>query len=208
MEHQWTLAMETSVPQATLALACNGVISARAEFTSERSQEVDLFAPLEQILGQLPTGQTLSAIIVGTGPGSYNGARVGIASAQAIAQVHHCGVAGLCSFEGVPDLQWAVGDARRDSFFIMPVGAEPELLDHQKFLTRLDQLNGPIGTFEPLARLRLTGQPVTQVTPTAETLLQAWEKRSVDQQAALLAIPPEAYYLRPPHITVSKKKPL
>ena len=200
--------METSVPQATLLLACGDEVITREEFTSERSQEVDLFSPLTEILTSLPDGQSLSAVVIGTGPGSYNGARVGIAAGQAIAQAHGCGVAGLCSFEGVPGLKWAVGDARRGSFFMMEVGKEPELLEHEEFRARLSRCEGMKGTFEPVEKLQLKlgDQEVEQVTPTSEGLLAAWLGKTEAEQNALLETPTEAFYLRPPHITVSKKK--
>lgn len=198
--------METSVPQATLLLARDAEVIARAEFTSERSQEVDLFGPLKEILAALPTDKQLSTVVIGTGPGSYNGARVGIAAGQAIAQVHGCGVAGLCSFEGISDLKWAVGDARRGSFFIMKVGSEPKLVEHREFASRLAECAGMKGTFEPVEKLKLDDESIKQVTPTAEGLLTAWLGRSEAEKEALMKIPAEAFYLRPPHITVSKKK--
>lgn len=205
MSNQWTLVLETSVPQATLLLACGDEIITRAEFSSERSQEVDLFSPLTEILTSLPDGQSLSAVVIGTGPGSYNGARVGIAAGQAIAQAHGCGVAGLCSFEGVPELKWAVGDARRGSFFMMEIGKEPELLEHEEFLARLSRCEGMKGSFEPVEKLKLGDQEVKQVTPTSEGLLAAWRSRSEGEKKQIMQTPAEAFYLRPPHITVSKK---
>jgi tRNA threonylcarbamoyladenosine biosynthesis protein TsaB len=208
MEGKWTLAMETSVAQATLALARDDQIIARATFHSERSQEVDLFAPLADILGALPSGKTLDAVVLGTGPGSYNGARVGIAAGQALAQVHHCDVAGLCSFESAPDIAWAAGDARRGSFFLMPIGGKPELFEHQEFLQKLEDCSGGIGTFESVEKLNCPARLVQQVTPTAEGLLQTWLRRSESEKEELRKIPPEAFYIRPPHITISKKKPL
>ncbi|MEJ6561452.1 MAG: tRNA (adenosine(37)-N6)-threonylcarbamoyltransferase complex dimerization subunit type 1 TsaB [Akkermansiaceae bacterium] len=206
VEEKWSLAMETSVPQATLALACGSEIIARAEFTSERSQEVDLFGPLKEILANLPEGKALSALVIGTGPGSYNGARVGIAAGQAIAQVHGCGVAGICSFEAVPTLTWAAGDARRGSFYLMTIGGEPVLHEHADFLAQLAECEGEIGTFESVKKLNCPEGSVTQVTPTAEGLLKAWQLKSTEEKDALMAIPAEAFYIRPPHITISKKK--
>ena len=198
--------METSVPEATLLLARGESIVAQGKFVSERSQEVDLFGPLADVLAALPEGAQLAHIVVGTGPGSYNGARVGIAAAQAVAQVHGCPVAGLCSFEGVPGLEWAVGDARRGSFFIMKAGGEPELLSPEEFRIRLAQCDGRKGTFESVSRLESPEIEIEEVSPTAEGLLTSWLARSADEQAAICAIPAEAFYLRPPHITVSKKK--
>jgi tRNA threonylcarbamoyladenosine biosynthesis protein TsaB len=208
MEMKWTLVMETSVAQATLALARGDKMVAQATFHSERSQEVDLFAPLADILSALPQGETLDTVVIGTGPGSYNGARVGIATGQALAQVHCCGVAGLCSFESVPKISWAAGDARRGSFFLMPIGGKPELFEQEEFLEKLGKCSGGIGTFEAVEKLNCPAQRVSQVTSTAEGLLQAWLQRSELEKEALQKIPPEAFYIRPPHITISKKKPI
>ncbi|MGC6426930.1 MAG: tRNA (adenosine(37)-N6)-threonylcarbamoyltransferase complex dimerization subunit type 1 TsaB [Akkermansiaceae bacterium] len=208
MPENWTLVMETSVPEATLVLARGDTLVAQGKFTSERSQEVDLFGPLQDILSGIPEGGNLSYIIVGTGPGSYNGARVGIATAQAIAQVHNCPVAGLCSFEGVPGLKWAVGDARRGSFFILEVGSDhcPELLAPEEFLVRLSKCEGRKGTFESAEKLGSLAGEIEEVTPTAEGLFQAWRARSEEEKKKISAIPAEAFYLRAPHITVSKKR--
>lgn len=215
MPNEWILAIETSVTDATLALSRNGQITASQNFSSERAQECDLFAPLQEILTQIPSGENLTGIIVGTGPGSYNGARVGIAAAQALAQVHRCGVAGLCSFEGVAAVHemtsaWAVGDARRGSFFVMPlvngrITSAPELLGEADFQTRLAQCEGPKVTFESPARLP-PGHQITEATSTAKILVKSWLTRSPTEKEALQAIPAEAFYLRPPHITKSKKK--
>ncbi len=215
METEWILALETSVTDATLALAGDGRLLAERTFSSTRSQECDLFLPLQKILGDLPEGASLSAIIVGTGPGSYNGARVGIAAAQAIAQVHDCPVAGLCSFEGVQTarqspLSFAVGDARRGSFFLMPLEdgratAAPELLSPEDFQSRLAGCHGPKLTFEDPARLPGDFE-VEHCRSTADLLLEAWTSRSEEEQKALITTPTEAFYLRPPHITKSKKK--
>ena len=217
MSPQWILVLETSVTNASLVLACDGEIKARSNFTSERSQEVDLFPPLQEILTSLPPGERLSTIVIGTGPGSYNGARVGIAAAQAIAQTHNCSVAGLCSFEGVTQLRsapisWAAGDARRGSFFLMKLidgkaTFAPELLEHSEFLSRLASCDGPVATFENPDRLKLPeGHQVVESVSAAEILLDAWLSRSPSEQEAILKIPAEAFYLRPPHITKAKPK--
>ena len=217
MPNEWILAIETSVTDATLALSCDGHSQSLQHFSSERSQECDLFAPLQEILTHLPAGKKLSAIIAGTGPGSYNGSRVGIAAAQALAQVHGCGVAGLCSFEGVAAIHgresaWAVGDARRGSFFVMPlvngrVTSAPELLGEADFQTRLARCHGPKVTFESPDRLP-SGSEIIKATSTAEILIKSWLTRTSEEQEALQNISAEAFYLRPPHITKSKKKVL
>ena len=211
---EWILALETSVTDATLLLAHEGEVVEQCSFSSERSQECDLFSTLETILAGLPADQRLSQIIIGTGPGSYNGARVGIATAQAIAQTHGCRVAGMCSFEGVPEVSenetiWAIGDARRGSYFLMPVingraQPPPLLLEENDFLSRLLECEGPKITFESPARLP-QGIECTKTQSTARGLLKSWLARSPEDMEILLNSPAEAFYLRPPHITKSKK---
>jgi tRNA A37 threonylcarbamoyladenosine modification protein TsaB len=169
---------------------------------------------LQAVLAELPSDQSLSSIIVGTGPGSYNGARVGIAAAQAIAQVHSCGVAGLCTFEGVPlarehKIAWAVGDARRGSFFVMPiingrVTSAPELLGETEFLDQLATCEGPKVTFESPGRLPGKDE-ILETSSMAKNLVKVWLARTPEEQQFLQNIPVEAFYLRPPHITKSKK---
>ena len=217
MTSQWILTLETSVTHATLLLARDGLIFAQSSFTSERSQECDLYPPLLELLSHLPSGERLSHIIIGTGPGSYNGTRVGIATAQAIAQVHHCRLAGLCSFEAtsesvLEESTWAIGDARRGSYFLIPLHQgrcqeAPRLLDEKELLQTLEKKPGVSITFEPPERLP-AGISCTQSHPTAEGLLKAWLKRSDTEKETLLNSPTETLYIRPPHITKSKKKPL
>jgi len=158
MNQSWVFALETSVVRAHLILAHGDQVIARETFTSERSQEVDLFEPLEQILSHLPVEEVISTVVVGTGPGSYNGARVGIAVAQALAQRYDCDVVGLCSFEGVAELSeggYAVGDARRGSFFYVPshqgkVSQEAKLLGKDEFEAWMRTHHEKMVTFEPV----------------------------------------------------------
>ncbi len=205
--------METSVPQATLLLACGDEVVSEQAFESERSQEVDLFTPLEALLSELPEGEKLSAVVIGTGPGSYNGARVGIATAQAIAQAHACGVAGLCSFEGVSQLRddgWAVGDARRGSYFFLEVKdgrviGIPELVGPEEMSDWLSKAKGPFVTFETGDRMKLFPD-VESGTSEAALLFRSWRARSDEERAALFQKDLEAYYLRAPHITKAKPR--
>lgn len=214
MKSTWLLALETSVTQATLALARDGEMVASRSFESERSQECDLFPPLADLLRELPEGNHLSTVIAGTGPGSYNGARVGIAAAQAIAQSHGCPVVGLCSFEGTREALrhptvWGLGDARRGSYFILPLvngrtQLPPKLMDEPEFLEVVSALDGPRITFESPARLP-DGVEVIESHSTAQGLLESWLRLGEKERETCLQKSPEAFYLRPPHITKSKK---
>ena len=111
-----TLAIETSNAHGSVAVWCEGAALYEETFTSERSHNSQLFAPLGKAL-ECCAGK-LARIIVGLGPGSYTGARIGIAAAQGIAMTHNVAVIGLPSLVSVEAPNCIVcGDARRGRFF-------------------------------------------------------------------------------------------
>lgn len=147
------LAIETSTPLGSVAVLRDGVISFEKSFTSERSHNSQLFAPLREALDVV--GGSLRAIVVGTGPASYTGVRIGIAAAQGIALSRNVPVIGLpsvlavevaacradlqvcssvaSSFSAQADVEVCstfsssyciCGDARRGSFFVAEIRGE------------------------------------------------------------------------------------
>jgi tRNA threonylcarbamoyladenosine biosynthesis protein TsaB len=115
-----TLAIETSNAQGSVAVWCNGAAIFEASFTSERSHNSQLFSPLGDALRAC--AGSLGRIIVGLGPGSYTGARIGIAAAQGIAMTHDVPVIGLPSVLSVGAQHCIVcGDARRGRFFTVEI---------------------------------------------------------------------------------------
>ena len=80
MSPSTALIIETSTPQASLCIVrADGAIESRS-FQSDRSHNSALFEPLRELLAGVPH---LDLVLVGSGPGSYSGTRVGIAAAQA-----------------------------------------------------------------------------------------------------------------------------
>ena len=115
-----TLAIETSNARGGVAVVRGGVVVFERTFVSERSHNSQLFAPLGEALAVC--GSDLQTIVVGLGPGSYTGARIGIAAAQGLAVSRGVAVIGLPSVlaPDVADLPRSFvvcGDARRGSFF-------------------------------------------------------------------------------------------
>lgn len=192
-----------------------GLLLTREVDAGRRQSEV-LMGPLQEALAHAGRGE-IGLVIAGTGPGSYNGVRVGIASGQGIALVHRCPAVGICSLEALPVVRsgvrcLALGDARRGTFFTLEIcgsklSGVPELLGHEKFLQRVRaalEEGANLVTLEDPARLRLPeGLPgrVEMGVPSAELLLKAWVERSEAERAVLLQRPPQPFYLRPPHIT-------
>ena len=197
------LAIETSTSQASLALVTDDDVVFEAAFESDRHHHSLLFAPLEAACRQMGTAR-LSEVVVGTGPGSYSGTRVGIAAGQGVAMFHGCSAVGLSSLlaTGLREGMF-VGDARRGSAWWARVGKglpEPQLIGVEDLRGRLE---GPVDALEELSSLEL-GVEVTQRVPTAVHLARAWRELEPGVRETLRSNPPQPAYLRPPHITEAK----
>lgn len=180
-------------------------------FVSDRQQNQLLFAPLESLLDSLGE-QKIDTILVGTGPGSYSGSRISIATAQGLAAVFNSSLAGICSFFAIPEIlntkHIAVGDARRGSYFIYEVelndtSPSPELFDKEDFQQKLAQSDGNKITFEE--QNEIPADDVKLVRPTAQNMILYWNQLASEKQNVLKSKPLEPLYLRAPFITKSKK---
>jgi len=80
------LALDSATESAGLALARDDVVLAELNWRTERNHSVELMPNLERLLGlaSLKIGD-VAAVIVGRGPGSYSGLRVGVGSAKGLA---------------------------------------------------------------------------------------------------------------------------
>ena len=215
-----TLVLETSTPHASLAtVRPDGHLELR-EFSSDRSHNAVLFSPLKEVLdarGELEIG----LVIVGSGPGSYSGTRVGIAAAQGVAIASGCPAVALPSILAVPSAQngascLAIGDARRGSYWTAKVenfrmAAEPELTDAEGLeeIVRSAVAGGTaVFSFEDPARFPLTPESLSQVKlefPNAARLWAAWLAADEETRARWSAEIPQPMYLKPPHITPAKR---
>jgi len=215
------LAIETSVPTASVALWMDGAIVYQNDFTSDRNHNSMIFEPLAEALAML-NGRKLSHVLVGTGPGSYSGTRTGIASGQGVAITHGCPAVGIGSLAAtLPALTsaaaMAVGDARRGLYFISEITAEgeasdAELMEAEEFQARLNQqcenaemklftLDDPDGPW--LAEIK---QPtmVEKTSPHACGIIDVWLSLTPQRQAELIDQPLSPSYLRPPFTSKAK----
>lgn len=203
------LIFETSTDTASLALAVDGRIVIEKSFTSDRRHNALLFGPLAEIVEEYGS-RHFDAILVGSGPGSYSGTRVGIAAAQGAALISGCKAIAIPSIlatetalSGKPCI--AVGDARRGSYWIAKIKDSalidgPSLTDSIGFQAALD-LNPLCFSMESIRSF-----PVPLEKPSARGIWQAWENASPQTRALWTAKPPQPIYLSPPHITPSKKQ--
>ena len=76
------LSIDTSTSEGKVALLVDNSVLYENSFTSERSHNSQIFNPLEAALNLCERKPSL--IVVGTGPGSYTGVRIGIAASLGI----------------------------------------------------------------------------------------------------------------------------
>ncbi len=220
MSVAFSLILETSTPHGSLAIAGPGGRFEQREFSSDRSHNAVLFSPLQELLDSRGDAE-IDLVIVGSGPGSYSGTRVGIASAQGVAIAFSCPAVAIPSILAVPSAQngascLAIGDARRGSYWTAQIAQsglrnEPELTDATGLETIVRSCLSTgmaVFAFEEPARFPLPSELCQQVRlefPNAERLWQAWKSASDASRNQWMKTPPQPIYLKPPHITPAKR---
>ncbi|WP_052573686.1 tRNA (adenosine(37)-N6)-threonylcarbamoyltransferase complex dimerization subunit type 1 TsaB [Haloferula sp. BvORR071] len=211
------LFIESSTPRASLALLRGSEVVFGESFTGDRSHNALLFEPLQRALACLAAGEKLATVVIGTGPGSYSGTRVGIAAGQGVAMVHACPAVGLCSLLAVPEAatgkSLAIGDARRGSAWRAVIengllAVEPELCAAAELEEELRaDPNLKAFALESVSKIGLSPETEARVLPghpDAAHLAQAWFRLFAEEKERLGTLPPQPVYLRPPHITEAK----
>lgn len=211
-----TLVIETSTPSASVALVhADGRIESRA-FRSDRSHNAMLFPPLKELLAGVEVG----LVLVGSGPGSYSGTRVGIAAAQGVAMAMNCPAVAVPSLLAVAAAEdgaacLAIGDARRGSYWTARV--EALTLREAPTLCGAEELADAVAaalrdgvavfSFEETGRFPLgeNAGRADVVTPDATRLWKAWLAADDGAKQAWSAEIPQPIYLKPPHITPGRK---
>lgn len=214
------LVFETSTPHASIAIVgADGVLDCRG-FCSDRNHNAMLFLPLEQLLSG-SVRESIDLVLVGSGPGSYSGTRVGIAAAQGVAIALACPAVAVPSILAVPAADGGaaclvVGDARRGSFWTAGIenfrlGDGPGLCDAAGLLERVAAAVDegiPVVSFEDSMRFPLPAElacQVTAATPDATRLWKVWEMTDDGTRRKWAAEIPQPIYLKPPHITPAKR---
>lgn len=203
------LAIESSTPHASLVAMIEGEVIYEGSCVSDRHHNSLIFEPLQAAVEALE-GHRIDEVVIGTGPGSYSGTRVGISVGQGVAMVHECPAVGLSSLLAAGfDEATAIGDARRGSGWFAKVNRsylpEPQLIPMEDLASAVES-SKILFSFEPADRFRFPGSiAIEEAVPTARRLAEAWQALPESAKAALRAEPPQPAYLKPPHITEAKK---
>ena len=217
------LILETSTPHASIARVGPDGLRAQHLFTSDRNHNALLFEPLSELL-QNPSRHEINLILIGSGPGSYSGTRVGIAAAQGIALALQCPAVAIPSILAVPSATngaacLAIGDARRGSYWsaLMEQSQlvhEPELCNADELAQRIEQAvaNGlPVIAFEHADRFPVREELrhiILTEFPDAHRLWQVWNSADATTRSHWQQAIPQPIYLKPPHITPGKRQRL
>ncbi len=206
------LAIETATTRGGVAVVRDGAIIFEQHFASERSHNSQLFSPLAKAL-QLCRSD-LRCIVTGIGPGSYTGARIGIAAAQGLGLSLKVPVIGLLSVlapevDMLPPDFVVCGDARRGTFFTAHVRhglleGEITLHDADEFKI-LHMKDAPLAwfSFDPKPPLELAGITLTSPSPARLALIAS--TMTDESLWSLEQRPLEPHYLAAPFVTKSKR---
>ena len=211
------LILETSTPRGSVALACAGTGALLEErvFESDRNHNAHMFGPLEEMLAGDVAGR-IARVLVGAGPGSYSGTRVGIAVAQGIAIARGCPAIAIPSVVAVANPAphaLAIGDARRGHGWWVRIDGRrmetpaPELGDYaalEAAVCAAEDQGRRVFSFEDPKAFGFSGS-IHRETPHAAALWRAWCEASAEQRDVWEAAPPQPVYLKPPHITAPKR---
>jgi tRNA threonylcarbamoyladenosine biosynthesis protein TsaB len=135
------LALDTATVMGSLVLGTPAALVHQVEFEGRSRHSQTLFPALAQF--GLPR-LALTRVVVGLGPGSFSGIRVGLAAAYAIAQVQGCPVIGVSSTVSVarqfPDVTrlGIFADARRGQVYVTVYAMGQ--LERDTYLIERDQL--------------------------------------------------------------------
>lgn len=200
-----TLAIETSTNEGSVALFRDEELLFSNSFQSGRSHSSILFVALEKALAVAPIGAE-DQIVVGLGPGSYAGVRIGISAAVGLSVATGAKLVGIPSIATLGGGRYlALGDARRETYYFAKVD-EGACLEGPILVTA-EELAAKLSATESEWR-RISSESLPLVPgleiafPSAVRLGQlAVAGRSVIARDHL-----EPVYLRDPHITLPKPR--
>jgi tRNA threonylcarbamoyl adenosine modification protein YeaZ len=188
------------------SVACVSITAEEREVLFEKQTphaRSDSSALFEGLSDAVETCGAPDALVVGLGPGSYNGLRAGIAAARGFATARNLPLHAIPSplaLHGPDEGFWAIGDARGGHYWMARIRRgvfveEPRLLSPAETLSHLSSSKDLI-ILGSAALPEIESLVIT--TPSAVRLAILAEK---NDPSFLVSGTPEPIYLKPPHIT-------
>lgn len=194
------LAIESSGPVGSVALVEEERVVAEQIVDAPRGRGTALVGLVSEILSAAPS---LARVVVGIGPGSYNGIRGSLALGWGIALARGIPLIGISSLLGYPEERYAAaGDARRGQFYWAEVDGgrflkEPVLLEQEAFRAVVAGAAGsPVFVPSPIDGVD------GLVLPASAAILA---RRGAHMVPSVLV--PEPLYLKPAFINLPRKSP-
>lgn len=201
------LALDTSSPVLSLALFKDKKLIDELESKAVNAHSSILAPSIEKILKESRLKiKDVNWIVVGLGPGSFTGLRIGLSTARTLSYATGAKLAGVPSFEALA----LHANTTKPVAIIQDAKKE-------KFYTALYQVNGSFKTLkEPKVRNReefLKSIPAGTIIekedsyPKARYLLErAWERIQKNKSDSVMTLEPLYLYPRDCNVTLSKKK--
>lgn len=190
------LSLDASTHHGSVALVSGRQVLQELSIETPRGRGGALFSALEGILRDAPD---IRRVVVGIGPGSYNGVRSAIAASWGIAMARKIPLVGISSLLGLDEGNYcAVGDARRGQYFFACISrgnflAQPQLITKDQLEAALQKTpHLPIYASTPIEFL----QGVIVRSPSAAKLALLAADWAPNQ--------PQPLYLKAPHITAPR----
>jgi tRNA A37 threonylcarbamoyladenosine modification protein TsaB len=181
------LSIECSSGSGSIALVEGGRTYWELVFENPRGRGGEFFAALEEAAIRC---DDFGCVLVGTGPGSYNGLRASIAAGWGLARARGVALQGISSVFGYDAAEYVVlGDARAGQWFFAHV--------RDGRLVRDVELLSP----EVAQRTIPSGLPVFTTSPLMESACFEYPRARFFPALIDQAGPAEPIYLKPPHIT-------
>ena len=187
------LIIETSTRQASLAFFAGSELLAEEIFPGGRGPVSPLFSTLQRMLEDAPP---LDEIIVGVGPGSYSGIRIGISAAIGLQLAWKIPARGIHSAMGYEGSDFQVILDARGSWVVSTIrdGKLTSAPTHHTREQWLEKKDDDLPIFTP--------DNVLDLTPTFPRAAVIGKRLLDSKISANLRLQP--LYLKPPHITMAK----
>ena len=196
------LALDLSSARGSLAWLSGDADQVR-DWPNDRKNSSAFF---EQLVVMRREFGTPERIIVGLGPGSYAGTRIGISAAVGLkvaSQAQLVGHPSICVMDCDETEYCVIGDARRQSFFFAHIRENtlvegPTLCSETELRDKVDNLDAKISIFCSEKLSQVTRAVITY--PSARLLARLAQ----DTNRSFVLPPLEPMYLREPHITTPR----